>query len=592
MPLKLCLTVQWLQTAVNVSIHARFLAVILTVALLPLLLFALVVRDQTGSDLETQYSQRIDHLVASLGQRLETEDQDLSDRLMILRAGAEVDPSLALALGGLRERASYPDEFVTDACELSDLDVFLLISADGTALAGQPKSVAASCDRIFLRAIGSLSGGPGLLPLDDGLAWIRADSVVVAGETLTLVVGQIVNLASLQQWSDGVISASLVYHGGAISTDDDLLPRLEHAGRLMLSAPEGVVPTDRYLVNALPFPRLGDVSAGLHPTPPPLVHASLILTHPLGEQRALLHSLDLRLASIAGAAVLLAVLAATLLSSRVTRPIRHLTERAEALDLDRLDTAFPEAGKDEVGRLTGVLESMRRRLSASVDRVREAERRAVLGELARQVNHDVRNGFLPIRNVVWHLGRVAREEPDKLPQIFKERESTLTTGLQYLEDLAGSWKRLAGSTAPVPLDAAVEVRNALSGFPTTITIKGEGTTPTVLFDPTALRRIIQNLTRNALESLESDIGQVTVTVDVSGNNVHVAVRDTGCGLNESELVQIFDPYYTTRSEGTGLGLAIVRRLAADAGGDVTVESSPGVGSTFTLIIPIAGQETS
>jgi len=576
---------------VVLSIHARFLAVILTVALLPLLLFALVVRDQTGGDLETQYSRRISDLVAALGQRLEARDQDLGDRLTILRAGAEVDPSLALALGGLRERASYPDEFVADACELSNLDLFLLISSDGTALAGEPLAIAQSCDRLFLQALDSLEGGPGLLPLADGVVWLRAEAVAVAGEMLTLVAGQMVNLESLEQWSDGVISASLVYHGGAISTDEDLLPRFEQAGRTQLSSPEGVVPTDRYLVNALPFPRFGDAGAGLHPTPPPLVHATLVLTHPLGEQRALLQSLDLRLASIAGAAVLLAVLAAALLSSRVTRPIRRLTERAEALDLDQLDPAFPAAGKDEVGRLTGVLESMRVRLSTSVDRVREAERRAVLGELARQVNHDVRNGFLPIRNVVWHLGRIAQDEPDKLPQIFKEREGTLTSGLQYLEDLAGSWKRLAGSIAPVPIDVAVEVRSALSGFPAEVSIKGESSTPTVLFDPTALRRIIQNLTRNALESLESDIGRVTVSIDVSGADVHIEVRDTGRGMDKSELAQIFDPYFTPRSEGTGLGLAIVRRLAADAGGDVTVESSPGIGSTFTLIIPIAGQET-
>lgn len=576
----------------TLSIHVRFLTVTLVTALLPLALFAFVVRHQTGSDLETQYARRIDAVVGSLGQRLEARDRDLGERLAMLRAGAEVDPSLALALAGMRERATYPDEFVADACELSDLDLLLLLDADGHALAGLPHPVAQACDRHFLRAMSSLAGGPGLLPLDDGLAWIRADSLTIRGEILTLVVGQIVRQSSLVEWSDGVISASLVYHGGALSTDEELLPRFERAGQQKLSSPEGVVPTDHYLVSAMPFPRLNDPGAGLHRTPPPLVPATLVLTHPLDERGDLLRRLDARLATIAGAAILMAVLAAMLLASRVTRPIRELTDRAEALDLDQLDTAFPGKGRDEVGRLSSVLESMRSRLLASVDRIREAERRAVLGELARQVNHDIRNGFLPIRNVVWHLGRVAREEPDRMPDIFLERENTLTTGLQYLEDLAGSWKRLAGSTSLESIDAAVVVRDALGGFPASVAICCDETTPPVLFDPTALQRVVQNLVRNALESLESDSGLVTVTIGADDEHVTIAIRDTGRGLDESELVRIFEPYYTTRNEGTGLGLAIVRRLAADAGGDVTVDSTPGVGSTFTLSIPLAGEETS
>jgi len=240
-----------------------------------------------------------------------------------------------------------------------------------------------------------------------------------------------------------------------------------------------------------------------------------------------------------------------------------------------------------VGRLAAVLEAMRLRLAGGVERLREAERRAVLGELARQVNHDVRNGFLPVRNVVQHLGRVARETPDDLPRVFLEREGTLADGLGQLEDLAGSWKRLSGRGTPRPLDPAAAVRAALAGFPDQVRVEAADGLPALLVDPGALRRMVQNLVRNALESGEDGPAQVAVTVDADADEILIAVADDGRGLAPEERERIFAPYYTTRAEGTGLGLAIVRRLAADAGGDVRVASEPGRGSTFTLAFPRA-----
>lgn len=569
------------------SIRSRILLVVLAAALIPLSLFALAARERAGADLTGQYGRRIDALVDALDRRLAAEDRDLADRLDGLRADAEADPRLALALGGLPDRAAYPLEFVEDARDLGRLDLVLLLDAEGDPLAAVPAAVVET-GRPLLRALRSLGGRAGLLRLDDGLVRVRADSLTAAGRRLHLLAGRRVERADLDGWSDGVITASLVHHGGAIVGDDDLREALERAGRDALSSPQAVVPPDRYLVRALPFPRLRDASAFSVPTPEPLVRATLVLTHPLTGRDDLLRRLDLRLALVAAASVALALLLGVVLSMRVTLSLRRLADRAESLDLDSLDPAFPPGGRDEVGRLAGVLEAMRRRLAAGVERLREAERRAVLGELARQVNHDVRNGFLPVRNVVQHLGHVARETPEDLPRVFLEREGTLADGLGQLEDLAGSWKRLSGSGAPQSLDPAAAVRAALAGFPATVRVAADAPAGTLLADPAALRRMVQNLVRNALESRDDAPASVLVTVAADDDEVSIAVQDDGRGLTPEEQSRIFAPYYTTRAEGTGLGLAIVRRLAGDAGGEVRVDSAPGRGSTFTLVFPRAG----
>jgi signal transduction histidine kinase len=110
--------------------------------------------------------------------------------------------------------------------------------------------------------------------------------------------------------------------------------------------------------------------------------------------------------------------------------------------------------------------------------------------------------------------------------------------------------------------------------------------PRALGDPVVVRRIIDNLVRNAVESLEGKAGEVTVATAPAPNGaVRIMVVDTGRGMSEQELAHAFDDFYTTKAEGTGLGLSVVRRLTTDLNGSVRVESAPGEGAAFTIELP-------
>src|SRR4029453_10831527 len=112
------------------------------------------------------------------------------------------------------------------------------------------------------------------------------------------------------------------------------------------------------------------------------------------------------------------------------------------IDLDRLDVRF-HPGADEVGTLSRLLGDLVERLRTSTVRIREAERRATIGELARQVNHDIKNGLIPLRNVMRHLSQVERDAPITLPVVFAERRPTVDSSIAYLETLATSYLRLS-----------------------------------------------------------------------------------------------------------------------------------------------------
>jgi signal transduction histidine kinase len=111
-------------------------------------------------------------------------------------------------------------------------------------------------------------------------------------------------------------------------------------------------------------------------------------------------------------------------------------------------------------------------------------------------------------------------------------------------------------------------------------------------DGEKLRQILVNLLSNAVKFTDPG-GRIDLTCDASGDQVRFAVRDTGIGIPEEKLEAIFEPFVQVRSdltrtaEGTGLGLSISRELARGMGGDLTAESAPGVGSTFTLRLPLA-----
>jgi signal transduction histidine kinase len=149
--------------------------------------------------------------------------------------------------------------------------------------------------------------------------------------------------------------------------------------------------------------------------------------------------------------------------------------------------------------------------------------------------------------------------------------------------------RLAGVLASVePLVAPQLAAKGLA-----FAADGGGDPPLVVrADHEKVRQVLLNLLSNAIKFTDAP-GRVTVRCEAAADVVLVRVRDTGIGIPPAELDRVFEPFVqvsgalTRASEGTGLGLAISRDLARGMGGELTAESAPGLGSTFTLALPRA-----
>jgi len=537
-------------------------------AIIPLLVLAFGVRREMTRRLTAQADQRIEAQIGKAREQMASDFLTIENRLARMAGSLSDNNQFRLAVVSDEISLPWIRDWAPDAMLQSDFSVLELLDSAGQVLSsGHFRNEFGQRHAGLARAIGQAT--PGAVVFRARTPGGLVDAVVlrrdfdIAGRKFFLVGGTGLDLGRLVA-SDPELSAELVV-GPSVQTE---------------ASPGARIP-----LNLL---RLDDSLI--------VAPAAIVLTRDLGPMLAIRRSIDRWVLAAMIVLLLLTGLLAAWLASRVTRPLAELAEKTGRVDLDRLDQSFGTGRSDEIGSLAGLLDAMSGRLRTSVIRLREAERRAATGDLARQINHDVKNGLAPIRHVLRHLTQVARERPGELATIYHERVGTLESSVEYLENLSRNYARLTPSldrSATDPNGLLREIVEALDG---TVPVQLEllEDVPRVRADAVALRRIMENLVTNALDAAREAAGRVSVGSETAHRDgsrwARMTVTDTGKGMTQEELNQAFDDFFTTKSGGTGLGLSVVRRLVADLGGSLRVETAPGQGSRFIVELPAEGSQ--
>ncbi|MEE8551151.1 MAG: HAMP domain-containing sensor histidine kinase [Gemmatimonadota bacterium] len=587
------------------SFRARLLFAFGLSILIPLVVFALGIRREMRERLTAQYERRVASLVSVIQDDLLQESEEIASRLTTLKTAIADDNRLRSALGGSASERAYLLNYAGRAMRLAGLSMLQIQDAAGRILSsGHFRN---EFDRLEPELPGALAESPDGLalvrarsPRGPFLALARADSFRLGGRRFTVVGGVALErrfLAGLER--DDELVVSLLYPGGALSSSPELEQSLNAvAGAAAAAQPQALELDPRFsdlVVGELAVPYVGGEKVG-EGSARGTSTARILVTHPLTPLVALRRSIDVWFLLALAVTGVIALLAATWIASRISRPITELARKTSQLDLDRLDVDFASERKDEVGALSRLLGAMTERLRSSAVRLREAERLATLGDVARQINHDIKNGLTPIRNVFRHFAQVARDEPDKLSAVFVERQGTVDSSISYLETLASNYARLSPRLERRRCDVNAAVREVMrsAGGDARVALQERlaPSLPAVVGDEVALRRILENLVGNAIDSLGAQHGTVSVSTESldgerEGPAVRITVADTGPGMTEEQLERIFDDFYTTKEGGTGLGLSIVRRLVLDLNGTLRVDSKPGAGTRFIVELPAA-----
>jgi signal transduction histidine kinase len=556
------------------SFRSRLFLAFALGAVIPLALLAAGVRWELTRRLTADSRARAEATAREVEGDLARESAGVAERLGAFTTALRADNRFRLsAVQGSGDRA-YLLDLAGQAMRLAGLSLLQVQDSAGRILSsGHFRNEFDRLQPELPQVLERAAPAPAIVRVRTGaaplLALVRLDSFTVAGRRFTVAGGV-------------ALDERLV---AGLPRDSDLAIALALPGAARRGGAENVVAE-------IPVPYADLVPGG----PQRLDTARVVVTRSPGTLVALRRSLDRWFLAALVVTMALALLGAAWLSGRISRPISRLAEQTDAIDLDRLDQSFASERTDEIGTLARGLGAMTERLRLGAGRLREAERRLATGDLARQVNHDVKNGLVPIRNVVRHLAQVARDEPAALARVFEERRGTLESSLAYLDTLARNYARLSPGVAREPCDvnAVVEevVRDAAPGN-VAIRTSLAPSRPSVAGDRLVLRRIVENLLSNAVESFGgSRGGEVTVgTEQADPVLVRIVIADTGPGMDRAALDRAFDDFHTTKEGGTGLGLSIVRRLVLDLDGALRVETAPGAGTRAIVELPAAGHVT-
>ncbi len=291
-----------------------------------------------------------------------------------------------------------------------------------------------------------------------------------------------------------------------------------------------------------------------------------------------------------GAAVV-AVLLGILLARSMTRPLKELTEATRAVAHGDLARQVPVRSRDELGELAASFNQMNAELARSRDLRRQ---------MTADIAHDLRT---PLSVILGHSEALSEGVLPPKTETFNvihdeaQRLNRLVDDLRILS-LAEAGELPLTKRPVLPKTLLERAANAHAPWAErqdiSLELEVEETLPAVVADPDRMAQVLDNLLNNAIRYTPAG-GRVILAAKSSQDCVRLVVQDSGPGIPEEELPNIFERFYKGDKSrqrldegGTGLGLAIAKSIVEAHGGQISAESQPGQGVTFNIDLPTSG----
>jgi two-component system nitrogen regulation sensor histidine kinase NtrY len=296
--------------------------------------------------------------------------------------------------------------------------------------------------------------------------------------------------------------------------------------------------------------------------------------------------------------LLMALLLSFYLSDELMMPIRGLEEATQKVSEGDFSYRILNKSRDDLGHLVSSFNQMISQLEHSRYRLLQSERVSAWQEIAQRLAHEIKNPLTPIKLSAQRIAKKVEDGADDLGKIVPRSVDAIIKEVDHLSLMLTEFRNFAKLPAPF-LESInlLSIVNEISQLNSTKTVeiqqKAIAEDIFVLADANQLKQVITNLVQNAIEAFTEDGFIRFVASRVMRSNrafIRIQVIDNAVGMDDEILEQIFDPYFTTKKDGTGLGMAIVQRIVIDHGGQIWVESTKGIGTTFFIDLPEAIKE--
>jgi len=217
----------------------------------------------------------------------------------------------------------------------------------------------------------------------------------------------------------------------------------------------------------------------------------------------------------------------------------------------------------------------------------KSERLAAIGELAAMVGHDLRNPLTGIAGATYYLkGKLSPKMDKKAVKMLKLVEKSIEYSNKIISDLLDYSRELQLELVEATPRSIVEETLAHVKIPRKIRVSNlTQDTPEIMVDVEKMKRVFLNIVKNAVDAMPKG-GKFTIESKATEDRWEIAFIDTGVGMSKEVLEKVWTPFFTTKAKGMGLGLPICKRIVEAHEGRISVKSTVGKGTTFTVSVPI------
>jgi signal transduction histidine kinase/ActR/RegA family two-component response regulator len=293
----------------------------------------------------------------------------------------------------------------------------------------------------------------------------------------------------------------------------------------------------------------------------------------------------------------------------VVGTFQDITERKQAEEsLKRAHNSLELRVQERTAELSQAYEALQHEMKEREKmegQLRQSQKMEAIGTLAGGIAHDFNN----ILAAILGFTEMAAEDVADRPEVERNLRNVLKSAMrarELVKQILAFSRKTSHERTPLSLSSVITetVHLLRASIPSTIeiTLTNTATSDTILAAPIEIQQILMNLATNASLAMQDKGGTLEVSLTdidfapespvlgpdvIPGEYLQLLVKDTGIGMTPDVMKRVFEPFFTTREvgKGTGMGLAVVYGIVKDLQGTITVESTPGVGSTFRVFLP-------
>jgi len=246
-----------------------------------------------------------------------------------------------------------------------------------------------------------------------------------------------------------------------------------------------------------------------------------------------------------------------------------------------------------VDHLVHDMDEAQHALEKSRENLLQAEKMALVGQLAAGMAHSIRNPFTSVKMRLFSLGRSLKLTADQEEdfEVISHEIRHIDTIVQNFLEFSRPPKLMMQSVSPSTIvDNALQLlSHRLNSYGVDINVVRTEPLPEILADPEQIKEVLVNIIINACEEMKEGgtiMIEENLTAKAPGSDVQLRISDSGAGIHPTLREKIFQPFFTTKEEGTGLGLSIAARIVGEHGGALTLENADETGACLVITLPI------